>query len=86
MNNPFDALFAQLQALESKIDALPGQMIAQPTEKVLLTRKEAMALLNIRDNKLCDLTRDGIFTAYRIGTRIMYKRAELLESLEQMAA
>jgi excisionase family DNA binding protein len=53
-------------------------------ETELLTRKEAALLLGISLPTLHDWSKNGVITAYRIGTRVRYKRVELEQSLTLM--
>ena len=51
---------------------------AQPTD--LLTRKETASILGISLPTLHEWTLAGKLPAYRIGTRVRYKRAEVEQS------
>ena len=55
---------------------------AQPTD--LLTRKETASILGISLPTLHEWTKDSKIPAYRIGTRIRYKRIEVEQSLNQI--
>lgn len=50
----------------------------------LLTRSQAATLLDISLPTLREWTYEGKLTAYRMGTRVYYKRSELLASLEKI--
>ncbi|WP_211323768.1 helix-turn-helix domain-containing protein [Chitinophaga dinghuensis] len=50
----------------------------------LITRKEAAALLGISLPTLLEFTKTGKVTGYRIGTRVRYKRTEIIDSLKQI--
>jgi len=50
----------------------------------LLTRNEVCNLLHITLPTLHNWTKEGLITGYRIGTRIRYKRAEVLATLNQV--
>jgi excisionase family DNA binding protein len=52
--------------------------------EALLTRDQAAQLLGITLPTLRDYTRKGYVTGYRIGTRVRYKRNEVLDSLQRM--
>lgn len=86
INNPFDTLFKELSEIKALIASQSKEQSSGNKEALLLTRKEAMDFLNIRDTTLWKLTRDGVLTSYKIGNRVMYKRPEILSALETMAA
>ncbi len=50
----------------------------------LLTRNEVCNLLHITLPTLHNWTKEGLITGYRIGTRIRYKRAEVLATLNKV--
>jgi excisionase family DNA binding protein len=50
----------------------------------LLTRNEVCDLLHITLPTLHNWTKEGLITGYRIGTRIRYKRAEVLATLNKV--
>ena len=52
--------------------------------EALLTRAEAAQLLGITLPTLREYTRRGLVEGYRIGTRVRYKRSEVLSSLQRM--
>ena len=55
-----------------------------PPPEELLSRQRAAELLGITLPTLRDYTRKGMVTGYRIGTRVRYKRNEVLASLQRM--
>ena len=55
-----------------------------PPAEELLTRDQAAQLLGITLPTLRDYTRRGYVAGYRIGTRVRYKRNEVLDSLQRM--
>lgn len=50
----------------------------------LLSRQDTAELLGISLVSLWDWTRKDIVPAYRIGNKVRYKKAEVLEALKQM--
>lgn len=70
------------RAVRTEIDARPHT--ATPTPEELLTREEAAQLLGITLPTLREYTRRGLVTGYRIGTRVRYKRSEVVNSLQQI--
>jgi len=54
----------------------------QPAD--LLTRKETSSLLGVSLHTLHDRTISGKIPAYRIGTRVRFKRADIEGSLKQI--
>ena len=53
-------------------------------EDHFITRQEAAALLKISLPTLNKRTKDGNLVAYRIGTRVLYKRTEIIASLDKV--
>jgi excisionase family DNA binding protein len=66
----------------SRMDARP--QAATPPPEELLTREEAAQVLGITLPTLRDYTKRGLVVGYRIGTRVRYKRSEVLGSLQQI--
>lgn len=52
--------------------------------ETLLTREEAAKMLSISLVTLWKYTKDDIIPAYRIGTKVRYKKSEILLALKQM--
>lgn len=52
--------------------------------EILLTREETAKLLSISLPTLWKFTKDDVIPAYRIGTRVRYKKSEVLLALKQM--
>lgn len=77
-----DLLGEITKVVRSELDARTPAT-APPVEE-LLTRDQAAALLSITLPTLRDWTRRGYVTGYRLGTRVRYKRNEVLGSLQQM--
>lgn len=57
---------------------------SETTGDEYLTRKETARLLRISSTTLYERTKDGMFRAYKSGKRILYKKAEILDTLEVM--
>lgn len=70
------------RAVRSEMDARP--LAATPPPEELLNREEAANLLGITLPTLRDYTRRGLVEGYRIGTRVRYKRTEVLNSLQRI--
>lgn len=70
------------KAVRDMIAAQPT--VNPPTPEELLTRVEAAHLLGITLPTLREYTRRGFLEGYRIGTRVRYKRSEVLGSLQQI--
>lgn len=51
---------------------------------ILLTREETSKLLSVSLVTLWDWTRKDIIPAYRIGSKVRYKKSEVLNALQQM--
>jgi excisionase family DNA binding protein len=74
----------ELEMLIKKIveEVLNNAPIDNPYE--LLTREEACSLLKINKTSLWKWTKKGKIIAYGIGTRVLYKKSELMESLTRI--
>lgn len=70
------------RAVRTEIDARPQTATTSPEE--LLTREEAAELLGITLPTLREYTNRGLVIGYRIGTRVRYKRTEVLNGLQQI--
>jgi len=57
---------------------------ADPSPEELLSRQDAAVLLGVTLPTLGAYTRKGYLIGYRIGTRVRYKRNELLDGLKRM--
>ena len=56
----------------------------QKDSEILLTREETAKLLSISLVTLWKYTKNNLFPAYRIGSKIRYKKSEVLLALKQM--
>lgn len=54
------------------------------THETLLTREECAEMLSISLVTLWKYTRDNLVPAYRIGTKVRYKKSEILQALKKM--
>ena len=57
-----------------------------PPDQELLTREEACKLLKVDSSTLWRWTNKGSIIAYGIGSRMFYKKEELLNSLIQLTS
>jgi len=55
-----------------------------PPETELITRQETRQILGVSLPTLNDWTKRGLIIGYRIGTRVRYKKAEILEAVKQI--
>jgi hypothetical protein len=76
MSNPFEELKQAISKIEV---AVQSQTVAIP--EIVLSKNEVIVLLGITMNTLSKYTKDDTIPAYGIGTRVMYKRSEVLNSL-----
>ncbi|MDO7173453.1 helix-turn-helix domain-containing protein [Mariniflexile sp. AS56] len=65
-------------------DILNKQNNTSKDDEVLLTRESAAEMLSISLVTLWKYTKDDIIPAYRIGTKVRYKKSEILLALKQM--
>ena len=72
------------EAVKKEIfEALP--LSNQPEENhVIITRQEAAEFLGVSLNTLNDWTKRGILQAYRVGTRIRYKKSDVINALKKV--
>lgn len=78
MSNPFETLAETLARIE---EAILQKSKDAPIPETLLSKKETAELLGISLNSLDKYTRNGTIPAFGIGSRILYKRSQVLESL-----
>ena len=78
MSNPFEDLAKVLERIEAKMQT------NAPILETLLSRVETAELLGITLNTLKKFTRDTTIPAYGIGSRVFYKRNEVLASLTKI--
>ena len=69
------------QLIDSKIGILPTE---NKQQSGYLSRKEAAKLLKITLPTLHDWTKLGYLKAYKMGTRVLYKESEIIQSLEKV--
>ena len=73
------------QTIQRELSAiLKAEPAPDPDE--LITRKEAAQYLGLSLPTLHEYTQRGILTAYRIGTRVRYRRGELSNALLKVQA
>lgn len=77
-----DLLGEITKAVRSELDARSQPVTPSPEE--LLSRQQAATLLGVTLPTLRDYTRKGYLIGYRIGSRVRYKRNEVLEGLARM--
>ncbi len=71
-------------AVKKGIELQVSQTTTTTEQTELLTRNEVCDLLHITLPTLHQWTKEGVVTGYRIGTRIRYKRAEILATLNKV--
>ena len=71
-------------AVKKGIELQVSQTTTTTEQTELLTRNEVCNLLHITLPTLHQWTKEGVVTGYRIGTRIRYKRAEILATLNKV--
>jgi len=62
----------------------PNSPYPDAKEDHFITRQEASSFLKISLPTLNKCTKDGRIAAYRIGTRVLYKRSDIIESLDRV--
>jgi excisionase family DNA binding protein len=82
-NIPFEEFKTVLsQAVKTEVEKI--NLFKPEPEPEFITRKEAARILGISLVTLNEWTKQGLTPAYRIGTRVRYKKEELIESLKQV--
>lgn len=71
------------QLIDAKISHLPQTTTTQK-QSDYITRKEVAALLKVSLQTLHDYSKLGYVKSYKIGSRVLYKKAEVLAALEQV--
>lgn len=74
----------QSKITEAVTSAFSKMSIPTPEEVEYITRKEAAKILSISLVSLNQWTKEGIIQGYRIGTRVRYKKNEVLNSLTKV--
>ena len=78
MDNPFLQLAETLARIEKAISQQPN---SGPVNEALLSKKEAAKLLGISLNTLDTYTKNKTIPVYGIGSKIVFKRNEVIGSL-----
>lgn len=71
------------------IDAIKPLISSQKNvenEDLLITRKEAADLLHISLTTLDTYTKQGLLVRYKVGHRVLYKKSEIIASVEKIKA
>ena len=63
-------------------EVLQSNSISKEKEEELLTREETANLFGISLPTLNEYSKKGIIPAYRLGSRVRYKKSEIFNSLE----
>lgn len=72
------------QIIDSKIGIYPTKK--QELQSEYITRAEVSKLLKITLPTLHDWTKQGWLKAYKIGSRVLYKREEVQQSVEKLSS
>lgn len=70
--------------LDGLKDLLKEHAKSSKDPEVLLTREETAEMLSVSLVTLWKWTKDDIIPAYRIGSKVRYKKSEILLALKQM--
>lgn len=76
-----DLLLQIEQMIEAKISTQPHEL---KNQSGYLSRKEVATLLKITLPTLHDWTKMGYLKAYKMGSRVLYKEAEVIATLEKV--
>ena len=83
MAGMFAALLSEVSELKAQVCALAKQQPTQAPEE-LLTQGEAIAFLKTTKPTLTAWVKDGLIPKHRLGTRVYFKRSEIIESLKKI--
>lgn len=72
--------------LEDKFNSHSTKTINITDDNTLLTRQDVSHLLRISLPTLNTYTKDGILKGYRIGRRVLYKKAEVESMLQEITS
>ena len=78
---PISELKTLIYETVSECLAASSNSKADDSPEGFISREEAADLLHISYQTLAKRTQSGEFVAYRVGTRVLYKRAELIAAL-----
>jgi excisionase family DNA binding protein len=78
MTNPFQLIDERLERIEQAIMQQPN---SAPLPEALLSKKEAAYLLGITLNTLDKYTKNKTIPCYGIGSKVLFKKSEVLNSL-----
>jgi len=77
-----DLLLRIEQIIDKRLVSLTPQ---QPDQSEYITRKEAAGILKITLPTLHDWTKQGWLQSYKLGNRVLYKKQEIENSIEQVS-
>lgn len=84
-NVSMDELIAQFrEVIKDEVCAAANKQEPVKAEVDLITIKEVMSILNVSRVTVDSFSRRGLLKAYRLGTRVRYKRHEVYECLQQI--
>lgn len=82
---PIDAIEGMIEgAVQRTMDKLLNKESQQQKGDQLVTRQEAANLLGISLPTLHHYSKHGVIPAYRIGSRVRYKKCELMDCLTKV--
>lgn len=73
----------QMQRIETQLLTLNTNATPPKEDTELLTRKKVAELLGITLPTLHNWTKKGVLKSYRLGTRLRYKKSEVMEALRK---
>ncbi|MGG5577146.1 helix-turn-helix domain-containing protein [Myroides sp. C15-4] len=86
-NIPVDVLVEKITTvLEDKFNSHSAKAVNITENNTLLTRQDVAQLLRISLPTLNTYTKDGKLKAYRIGGRVLYKKAEVESMLKEVTS
>ena len=73
------------EAVKTEVEKINLHILPEPKpETEYITRQETTQILGISLPTLNEWSKRGILTAYRIASRVRYKKAEVIASLERV--
>ena len=85
MFNPFEPIDKRLEGIESMLQQILGKVESTAQEETnLITRKQAAKMLGISLPTLDGLVKSGDIVAFRIASRVLFKKGDIISSLNKI--
>ncbi len=75
---------SQMNLIREAINESLAQTVKRNEDDIFLTRKDVSKLLKISLPTLSNLTKEGKLAGYRLGGRVLYRKEDVIASLEKI--